>query len=222
MPPGAPNLPLASGRKTRQRSLRRQLDEKRTRLQSPSGARGSQCAALRCAPQPRVSTEEERDGGSSARWKAPESTSCGRPCVPRLGLAVSIYSYTSLVTDHLQHLCVNRVFFLLRWSLTNYTILNGRKPSRERHDDLDDSDDNVVQKEEKFICNRQVRGRQADGAAKASSLAAPKAESERSVHPRKEASSASTRAPTPRWRSCTSLLGQTRDEGRSQEQPISA
>lgn len=30
---------------------------------------------------------------------------------------------------------------LLRWSLTNYTILHGRRPSRERHDDPDDPDD---------------------------------------------------------------------------------
>ncbi|EPY85360.1 hypothetical protein CB1_000384001 [Camelus ferus] len=53
----------------------------------------------------------------------------------------------SIVTDHLQHLCTIRIFFLLRWPLTNYTILNGRRPSREHHDDLDDSDDNGVPEE---------------------------------------------------------------------------
>lgn len=87
----------------------------------------------------------------------------------------------------------------------NYTTLNGRRPSHEHHDDLDDSDDNDAQIEEKFIDNQQVRGRQADGADKVSSLAAPKAESEIGVRSRKEESSASTRAPTLRWRSCTAL-----------------
>ncbi|VFV35129.1 Hypothetical predicted protein, partial [Lynx pardinus] len=78
---------------------------------------------------------------------------------PRTGLAgLAPLSYSSLVTDHLQHLCTIRVFFLLRWPLTNYTTLNGRRPSRERHADLDDSDDSGVQEGGKVRMRSQVRG----------------------------------------------------------------
>lgn len=148
--------PQASGRKTRQQSPRRQLDEKRTRLQSPSGALGSLCAALRCAPQSRASAEGGTEGARRDR-KRRRVDLLWATLRSRTGLAgLAPLSYSSLVTDHLQHLCTIRVFFLLRWPLTNYTTLNGRRPSRERHDDLDDSDDKVFKKrEEKFICNRR-------------------------------------------------------------------
>lgn len=100
------------------------------------------CAARRnLAPRRR---EGWRELGAIAG--AGKSTSSGPPCAPRIGLASPVpLSYFSIVTDHLQHLCTIRVFFLLWWPLTNYTILNGRRPSSEHHDDLDDSDDNVVQ-----------------------------------------------------------------------------
>ncbi|XP_054977115.1 uncharacterized protein LOC129399766 [Sorex araneus] len=116
------------------------------------------CSALRAA-SPRLGGGREgwRDGGGSARGAAPASQPPAGDRAPpdRFGLLGSA-SYPSLVTDHLQHLCAIRTLMLVRRSLTNYTILNGRRPSRERHDDLDDSDDTGVYEEgREFICRRQ-------------------------------------------------------------------
>ncbi|CAI9180960.1 unnamed protein product [Rangifer tarandus platyrhynchus] len=121
-------------------AARRETDSAAIAQRSPR--QSVRCAARRnLAPRRRKGWRE-----LGAIASAGESTSSGPPCAPRIGLASLVpLSYSSIVTDHLQHLCTIRVFFLLWWPLTNYTILNGRRPSSEHHDDLDDSDDNVVQ-----------------------------------------------------------------------------